>query len=251
MDITAFPEIKVRRLSEVIEKHIKELILKGEIQPGDRLPNEKDLSKQFGVSLVTVREALKGLETLGLIEKKPGKDGGIFVSQPRSDSVKFALHNFLSSKKVTYQEISEFRLLLEPVSIKLAIDNITSDEITRLEENIAYCQEILDKSLGTFSEKEFFAIEEKNAEFHTLIAEASRNPLIALTVDCDMDLLLALKRRILTPDIQFSVQSVKGHRRIVNHIKSGDREKGQREMARHIGGLTKYLARKGVRIEDY
>jgi len=70
------------------------------------LPSEKELSKQFGVRLVTVREGLKGLESLGLIEKRQGKEGAIFITEVSNDSVKTALHTSLSLKKYPI-EISE------------------------------------------------------------------------------------------------------------------------------------------------
>ena len=82
-----FQPIKVERVSEVIENRIKALILGGEIKPGDRLPTEKELSTQFGVSLVTVREALRGLETFGVIRKQRGRGGGIVVTEIESNSV--------------------------------------------------------------------------------------------------------------------------------------------------------------------
>ena len=57
----SFEPINFKKLSQVVEGHIRDLILKGEIEPGERLPSEGEIGRQFGVSLVTVREALKGL----------------------------------------------------------------------------------------------------------------------------------------------------------------------------------------------
>jgi GntR family transcriptional repressor for pyruvate dehydrogenase complex len=79
--------IQVERVSEVIENRIKVLILDGEIKPGDRSLTEKELSTQFGVSVVTVREALGGLETFGVIRKQRGRGGGIVVTEIESNSV--------------------------------------------------------------------------------------------------------------------------------------------------------------------
>jgi DNA-binding FadR family transcriptional regulator len=70
------------------------------------------------VSLVTVREALKGLETFGLIEKRKGKGGGIFVAEPRSEYVKTTLFHFLNHKKFTSRDLSELRMIIEPVACK-------------------------------------------------------------------------------------------------------------------------------------
>ena len=80
-----FRPVKIRRLSETIETSIKDSILAGDLEVGSKLPTEKEISRQFGVSIVTLREALRGLEAYGVIEKKRGKDGGIFVAQNQRD----------------------------------------------------------------------------------------------------------------------------------------------------------------------
>jgi len=245
----SFDQIKFRRLSEVIENHMRELILSGEVSSGDALPKEKELSQQFGVSLVTVREALKGLESLGLIEKRPGRNGGIFISEVKSNSVKTALHHFLSLKKVSYSNISELRVILEPVSIRMAVSKITSSEIRSLEENIKYCQQLIDRSSECFSKKEFLDFDEKNVIFHTIIAGATRNPLLAITIESEMDLLFKFKKGILTPDIEYCSGALIGHRNILKHLKRRDAEKAEMEMKKHIEQLETYLVRKGINIE--
>ena len=99
MGAISFSPLEIKRLSEVIEDRIKERILCGELKPGDRLPTEKALAKQFGVSSVTIREALRGLQAFGFIGKKKGRGGGIFVTHVNIDSLKVPLHNFLSLRR--------------------------------------------------------------------------------------------------------------------------------------------------------
>ncbi len=245
----SFDQVKFRRLSEVIENHIRELILSGEVCPGDALPKEKELSQQFGVSLVTVREALKGLDSLGLIERRPGRNGGIFISEVKSNAVKTSLHHFLSLKKISYSDISEVRVILEPVSIRMAVSKITSSEISSLEENIKYCQQLIDQDPECFSKKDFSDFDEKNTIFHTIIAEATRNPLLAITIESEMDLLFKFKKGILTPGIEYCSDSLKSHRNILKHLKRRDAEKAEMEMKKHIGQLETYLMSKGINIE--
>jgi GntR family transcriptional repressor for pyruvate dehydrogenase complex len=250
MEKISFSQIKTKRLPEVIENRIKKHILSGKYQPGDRLLNEKELSLQFGVSLVTVREALKGLESLGLVEKKRGRNGGIFIGEIKSDSVKMALHGFLSTKKVSYKDISELRVILEPISIRKATSRITPLEIEKLEENVRYCEGLIRNSGDSFSEKEQSLIEKKNVEFHTLIAKATQNPLLTFTIESEMDLLFGLKKSILKPDIQHSEQGIKEHRNILKQLKIGNAKEAEEAMARHIRNLEKYLLHKGFKIEN-
>lgn len=68
-----FDSLKIPRAADIIENRISKMIFKDTIKPGDKLPTEKELSKQFDVSVVTVREAMRGLEVAGLIEKKEAR----------------------------------------------------------------------------------------------------------------------------------------------------------------------------------
>jgi GntR family transcriptional repressor for pyruvate dehydrogenase complex len=244
-----FKQIRTRRLSEVIENHLRELILSGEVRPGDKLPNEKELSKQFGVSLVTVREGLKGLESLGLIEKKPGKGGGIFISDLSNDSLKMALHRFLSTKKVSYRDIGELRVILEPVSIRKAAAKITPSEITKLEKNMLVCDQIIHDAPDPLTERTFIEFEERNIEFHTIIAQASGNPLLAFAIESEIGLLFPLKKDVLAFEIGYLRQALTGHRNIVKYLKIKDAVKAQTQMSKHITLLETYLLSKGINIE--
>jgi len=240
--------LKIRRLSEFIEDYIKNLILNGEIKPGEKLPSEKELSKQFGVSVVTIREALRGLETFGYIEKKKGKGGGIFAGEIKTESIKIALHDFLSSKQFTAKHLTELRMIIEPAAIKIAASKISPQEIKDLEKNVAYCERKIEKAGLSISEKEFFDIEERNVEFHRLIAETTHNPVLTLTVDYVMDFLLSFKKKILSPDINFSRETVKDHRNILSKLRNSDADGGEEEMILHLRKVEEYLVKKEVKL---
>jgi len=80
-----FAKVSVDRVSQVIVDQIKLLIRDGRLTPGDRLPSERDLCQRFGVSRVTVREALRVLEASGLVEIRVGARGGAFVTTPSTE----------------------------------------------------------------------------------------------------------------------------------------------------------------------
>src|SRR5881394_1632759 len=77
-----FAPITVARASSSIADQIRSAILSGRLEQGERLPPERELAEQFGVSRVTVRDALRGLEAMGLIEVRVGARGGAFVTVP-------------------------------------------------------------------------------------------------------------------------------------------------------------------------
>jgi DNA-binding FadR family transcriptional regulator len=238
--------IKFRRLSEIVECHIRSLILSGEIALGERLPTEKELCVQFGVSIVTAREALRGLEAMGLIEKRKGRTGGIFVSQTKIDSLKIPLYSFLQGRNCSTAHLTELRMVMEPAAVRIAASHITRRAIKELEQNIQACESMIAGLCEPLTEEEFFRIEQGNIEFHRLLAEATENPVLALTIDYVMDLLFNVKRRALTPNIDITIGTTKDHREILAYLKKGDPEGAEKAMALHLTRLEQHL-KKGNR----
>lgn len=240
-----FEPINFKKLSELIENHLKDLILKGEIEPGERLPSERELGRQFNVSLVTVREALKGLETYGLIQKKKGKGGGIFVSELRSDAVKVLLFHFLHQKRFSIRDLSELRMMLEPASSRIAARRISSAKLDELEANIEHCEAFMDSIGKAFSENDFFRLERSNVEFHRIIGEATENPVLILTIDYVLEFLFNFKRMTLIPNLTFSHGIVRDHRVIFDALKEKDGNAAEKAMVSHLQNIEKYLVEKG------
>jgi GntR family transcriptional regulator, transcriptional repressor for pyruvate dehydrogenase complex len=244
LDKIKFEPLRIRRSSEVIEDSIKEMIVSGQLKVGSRLPTEPEIGKQFGVSLVTVREALRGLETMGIIRKKRGKDGGIFVTEIESDVVNNAVHNFLVSRNFTARDLSVMRDIVEPPTIAIAAVNIDDEEIQTIENNVRYCEDTLQKKKENFSARVFFDIEERNVEFHRLLAEATHNPIIALTVDNMMDFVISFKRSTLVQDIGFSLKTVIEHRQLLEDLKKHDAVSARQHMEQHLKMVDNYLISK-------
>lgn len=144
----SFKVIPRSRLAETVENHIRKLILQGDIKPGDKLPTEEEIGKQFGVSIVTVREAVRGMEVLGLIEKRKGKNGGIFVTEVNISPFKDAVGSYLRSKNLTSSDIAQLRLIIEPGATEIATSQVTIDEIAAIEKNILVCEERIKKRSG-------------------------------------------------------------------------------------------------------
>jgi GntR family transcriptional repressor for pyruvate dehydrogenase complex len=196
------------------------------------------------VSVVTVREALRGLEAFGIIQKKRGKSGGIFVIEIEKGIAKNAVQYFLSSKNFSARNLGDAREIVEPPAVRLAASCITPVELKGLEANIRYCESKLKKRGHIFSEKDFFEIEERNVEFHRLIGEATHNPILALTIDYLEDFLLSFKKRVLKPDIQFTQETIKSHRQIYDDLRNRDGDTAERDMLAHIRSVEVYLATK-------
>ena len=246
MEKVVFETIKVRRLSETIENHIKDYIFNQKLKPQERLPTEKEISRQFGVSPVTVREALRALETLGLIKKKKGKNGGIFVSEATLDLVKVPLYSCMNANNITTEQISQFRLILEPAIISTAVNQIKVNDLKALEVNIKSCEDVLRQAKNGFSEQQLKEMKEKNIEFHKLIAAAARNPIMTLTLDCVLDFLFTFKKETYALDIEFLSQSIKEHRTIVSNIKAGDAQGAEKALVLHLQKTAQYWKKKEI-----
>jgi GntR family transcriptional regulator, transcriptional repressor for pyruvate dehydrogenase complex len=246
MKTIEFDSIKIRRATDLIENRISNLIIKGTIKPGEKLPTEKQLSVQFDVSIVTVREALRGLEVAGLIEKKRGKGGGIYVTEINSDSVKTALNTYLKRRKFSASHLAEVRLTIEPTIIRIVTPVITKEELKALEDNLAYCDSKLKNTPPAIPLKDYYDIGEKNIEFHRLIAYATHNPVFVLTMDYLMDFIFDFKKSVFTPDIEHCAQVVNDHHKIFAALKSGKVKEAESRMLSHLKYLEKYQMNEGV-----
>jgi GntR family transcriptional regulator, transcriptional repressor for pyruvate dehydrogenase complex len=235
-----FDSLKTRRATDIIENRISHMIIGGTIKPGDKLPTEKELSEQFDVSIVTVREALRGLEVAGLIEKKRGKGGGIYATEINNDSIKTALHNFLSRTKFTAKHLAQVRFSVEPNIVRIVAKQITPDELLTLDNNLTYCEKKLEQVTESIQLQDYHAIGTKNLEFHRIITEDTHNPVFALITDYILDFIPNLKKSYFTPDIKFCKQIANDHREIFNSLKAGNAKEAANKMLLHLKYLETY-----------
>src|SRR6201992_3385405 len=124
-----FSRVSVGRISEIIVDQIRLLMRQGQLKPGDRLPPERDLCERFGVSRVTVREALRMLESSGLVEIRVGARGGAFVTVPTTGHVGDGLTDMLTLSALTAADVTEVRLLLEVGIIPLVVERATEEDL--------------------------------------------------------------------------------------------------------------------------
>lgn len=158
------------RLSDRIKAVLKQAIINGELNAGDKLPTEEQLADDLSVSKVTVREALREMETEGLIEKRRGIHGGSFVAEPSCAKIAELVINYIQFGGLTPKQLTEFRLLLEPSMVALASERRTDEDLSVLRNCIAAFEQslaegVIDHVLGL--------------KFHQQIADACHNPLIS------------------------------------------------------------------------
>lgn len=164
---------KRERLSDQIADQIKKLIFTKNIQVGEKLPTERDLSAQLEVSRVVIREALRSLEQSGFIEIRPGHAGGSYVSNQIYKPLFDSIYDLLKEGDLTLNHFYQARKAIESICIELAVPNIGKKDIDIL-------AELNGKLLEDSPEKGLY--HHHNMQFHLKIAEITGNPLIKLLV---------------------------------------------------------------------
>src|SRR3954468_17410083 len=127
-----FAPVSVARASSSIADQIRQAIVSGRLPEGERLPPERELAEQFGVSRVTVRDALRALEAMGLIEVRVGARGGAFATAPTGSIVAQTMGDMMMMSAVSPQDIVEARLVVELGTITLACTRATDADLDRL-----------------------------------------------------------------------------------------------------------------------
>ncbi len=174
--------LRVPRASELVAEKLRSLIVTGQVLPGAGLPSEKELVSQLGVSRTTVREALRILESEGLISTKPGPKGGIVVLRPGHDSLTRSLSLLLQLEEAPFSAILEARRLLEPLCANLAATRATPEELFELRASL----EALRVSVGNTPQ-----YVQEQLRFHLGVFAAAHNAVLRLYTTSVGDLITA------------------------------------------------------------
>lgn len=210
---------------------IKEHISAQGIKPGDRLPQEHELIEYLQVSKGTVREALKVLETQGLIRTRTGPGGGAFIKAVETDHAVALLANHFFFKELTIGHIYELRIALEPELVAGVATVITPDQIAEL----TTCMKPY--SSPPSSKKEERAQRVAELEFHQKLAGFSQNPLLSFTCHFLVTLLrdLTLCRKIYNkPNPQLRKRGLSYQEQLIYALEAGDAEEARSIMRAHM-----------------
>ncbi|RJR45267.1 MAG: FadR family transcriptional regulator [Desulfobacteraceae bacterium] len=181
------PIDKSRRFAQV-SRQLRKSIFGGVYQPGQRLPNERDLAETFGTSRIIVREAIWDLKKSGLVEVKRGARGGAFVQEMRHEAVTSVMRDMASLGKVRPAHIVEVRLLIEPAVAALAAERAAEEDLLEMR-----------RYLAIIPKKQTDEYVHWQIGFHRMVAKASHNPLFAMQVNIFLDfseeMILNLRRK--------------------------------------------------------
>jgi GntR family transcriptional repressor for pyruvate dehydrogenase complex len=166
-----FNPTKVKRAYEAVFEDLNEKITSGELNPGDKLPSERDLAKMYKRSHMTIREALRMLEQDGMIQVLPG--GGSVVTELTDETLKKPLKRLLIQQTIPLRELIEYRGTCDQACIQWAASNRTKDDINNLK------QALKDVEASKNDVDSFFS---KIGLLHEKIVETSRNKLMGIVI---------------------------------------------------------------------
>ena len=210
--------------AEQVVAHVRDLIERKRLRPGDRLPAERDLAAQVGVSRPTVRMGLHALAAMGCVESRHGSGTYIPAGPPALDSAPLsllaALHDF------THQQMYDARRILEVGAAGLAAEFATPDQLASLADEVAGL-------FATMDDPQRFLVHDIN--FHRQVAAASGNPIIAAVVEMVSALYYEQRRQTAEQASDRDLRdAAASHRDVYQAIRARDGNAARRLMNEHL-----------------
>jgi len=217
--------IKKQYISDQVFEQLQENLFDGVWKPGEKIPSENELAAAFGVSRITVRQALSRLTALGLIETRLGE--GSFVAEPNAgmymqDMMPIMYLNSASSRDST-REMLEFRLIYEVEAAGFAAIRITEENIARLKISLDNMREYRNTMEQYIAE---------DMRFHKIIAEATDNSLVMQLNGIMQNILFLGIKDTVALDVDR--EGIKHHQRIIEAFDLRDSDKAKNAMREHL-----------------
>ena len=223
-----FKSLKKPLLSQEVESAIKQSIHDEVFKRGEKIPSERELVEQFQVSRVTIREALRNLQSSGLITIKRGINAGAYVTEPTSDPITENFQNLISLGRIDYSHLIDARLYIEPRAAEIAARYRTGAELRHLRGLLERAEAEADKSWkrGRIT----------NVSFHCEVAKITKNPIIifiteSITQSYSAMIIESTSDQIDRRDIQKFIDE---HRAILDAIDAQDSQAAHQKTRRHL-----------------
>jgi len=229
-----FRPIRTRRAFEEICARIREQLALGVLKPGDKLPPERDLAQQLGVSRNVLREALRSLEMAGVLRLLKGVKGGAFVQEGDTSRMNVVMRDMLSLGTISVRELSEARVHVLDLGVRLACTNARQSDFEALEANIERTE------LAT-REGRLLDRVECAREFYRLLAEASGNKVIAMIMDSVTEIHMRFVYAKVASSGVAMARLVERRRQFMAALRARDAASATRLMHSHLGAVQRML----------
>jgi GntR family transcriptional repressor for pyruvate dehydrogenase complex len=217
-----------RLVDQVADRMLETIIVRG-LRPGDKLPSEREISEQFGVSRTVVREAVQTLAGKGVIEARSGS--GLRVAEADGTTVSDSMQHFLRGSELDYAQIHEVRVMLEVEIAGLAAERATPADLEDLRRPMTEMEQAID---------DHEAASEADVEYHRAIAAATHNPLHLILLDSIGPSLLEIRRATLAAPEGAAAgkKALQSHREILERIEARDRDGACTAMKAHLESVA-------------
>lgn len=224
--------VQTSRLSDALSSMLEQMLAQGQLPAGARLPSERDLAAQLGVSRVSVREAIHELMLKGLVERRPGR--GTVVVDADSGRLGDSLLGVMAPGSRDLRSILDFREAIEPPITSRAALRATPADLRSLRAVIA--------DMEKAATRPDYAVLDRR--FHHLVARATHNPLLSRVVEVAADWMVSIRQDSLqSPERQSA--SLAGHREILAAIARQDAEAAAEATVKHIRAIGSIVAETG------
>lgn len=232
MDWTNLQRGETLSVPDRLSVDLERLILEGELEPGERIPPERELAEHLQVSRASIRDALRELENRGLIDRKPGR-GTIVLKPGENGRHAGEVLGGLEVLKPELRDIMELRAIVEPPIARIAAGRATARDVTQL-------RELVEAMESSSVSKERYA--ELDRAFHQAIAQYAHNPLLVFINERIAEQIEPSRAdRYQTKARQES--SSAAHRRILEAIASQDGDLAEHEAREHVLGIGREIAK--------
>ncbi len=222
--LSNFSPVVGSRPADEIVAQIRARLAARALNVGDKLPSERALESQFQVSRNSIRQALKSLAGMGLLEMRRGASGGTFIIGGGSEAVEAAVGDLFHLGEIRPSDLTEVRVILGTEVARLACLRATADEIDALEANVASAEAAV-RARDTGRRTEL------NLEFHRMLARMTHNPLL-VTLTATLMAVTGNLSRGMTPMSDRAVMPLR--RRLIAHLRSRAADHAASEMREHL-----------------
>lgn len=211
---------------QLISEELQRLILEGQLKPGEQLPSETELAERFGVNRSTLREGIRQLESEGLLRREGRRR--LLITVPGQGDISPRMERALLLQDITFGELWEMALVLEPQAATLAATRASEAQIAALSANVeALAQRVAEGA----------ATDRIDTEFHALLAEASGNRALILSREPIGQLLFRPYLELSEHVPQAPARNLEAHRQVLRAVIARDPEEARHWMQRHIRDL--------------
>jgi len=216
--------VRTARTFEGVVNQVRDMLSAGELNPGERLPSEREFARQLKVSRSALREGLRTLEIAGIVELRKGRSGGAFITRGNQQVVSDSMADLLRLGDISWHHLTEARIWIEEVIVRMACSRATREDIEALEENIR-------EAMALFEKGQLMAKTDVLIDFHNVLAEATRNPVLVMITRMLTDTLRYFTRRLGSETTR---EVFRSRRRFMTAFAKGDVESAVAEMERNL-----------------